>query len=187
MAATASRKPDPLPTALLEVGELGHGMRERLIRAAARLGCGEAAPVHSAFGLRHDQDVVFRNFAEYLLERATGVPPGASPFCRIVLPPRTGKTVLAGHVIGRSGLTATVVVPTRTLAQQTCRLLEDMLPGVPVGAFTGEERRVVDHGVNVTTYAMLQRLGAEGLPAPLRQAGLVLVVEAHRGKTPARM
>ena len=185
MAAIAPRAPAPAPTALLEVGGLGVSMRERLIRAATRLSRGEAAPVQSGFGLRHDQAVVFRNFAEYLSERATGVAPGS--FCRIVLPPRTGKTVLAGHVISRSGLTATVVVPTRILAQQTCRLLADMLPGVPVGVFTGEVRRVADHGVNVTTYAMLQRLGADGLPASLRKAGLVFVDEAHRAMTAPRM
>jgi len=101
-----------------------------------------------------------------------------------VLPPRTGKTVLAGHVIGRSSLTATVIVPTRVLVEQTCRLFSDLLPGVPVGALTGEERRVVEHGVNVTTYAMLQRLGLAGLPPSLRRAALVFVDEAHRAMTP---
>lgn len=70
--------------------------------------------------------------------------------------------------------------------EQTCRLFGDLLPGVPVGAMTGEERRVVEHGVNVTTYAMLQRLGA-ALPSPLRRATLVFVDEAHRAMTVSRM
>jgi superfamily II DNA or RNA helicase len=175
------------PLTLLEPDELHTGVRERLRRAADRLaGEGHAAPIHAGFALRHDQEAVFRNLAEYVSGRAAGTT-GAISFCRIVLPPRTGKTVLAGHVIGRSGLTATVIVPTRVLVEQTCRLLGDLLPGVPVGALTGEERRVVEHGVNVTTYAMLQRLGASGLPSPIRRAALVFADEAHRAMTPSRM
>jgi hypothetical protein len=53
--------------------QLGH-CRRRLAVSRRTIPCSSsAAPVHSAFGLRHDQDVVFRNFADYLSERATGV------------------------------------------------------------------------------------------------------------------
>ena len=57
---------------------------------------------------------------------------GRRPVLQIVLPPRTGKTVLAGHVIGLSGLTATRDGPTRVLVEQTRRLFGDA-SGVPVG------------------------------------------------------
>lgn len=164
-------------------------MRERLRRGVARLSGSAAAPIRG-FDLRHDQEIVFQRFAAYLAEHGGTHLPGAAPFCRIVLPPRTGKTVLAGHIIGRSGLCAAVIVPTRVLAQQTRRLLESVLPDVPVGLLTGDERQVVEHGVNVTTYSMLQeftRLGPEALPGGLFKAGLVFVDEAHRAMTAGRM
>jgi putative addiction module killer protein len=80
---------------------------------------------------------------------------GSSPFGRIVQPPRTGRTVIAAHLVGRSRLTATFIVPTRTLVAQTAREFPKHLPGTPVGVFAGEEGAVVDDGVNAITYAML--------------------------------
>ncbi len=170
---------------LLEADELTCSMRERLERAAARMQNGGENPLSAAFSLRADQARVFERFSEYLTNRAgTGT---TSNFCRIVLPPRTGKTALAGEIIGRSGLAATVIVPTRILVQQTRRLLGEMLPRTPIGVLSGEERSVVARGVNVTTYAMLQRLGAAAVPPALRRAALVFVDEAHRAMTSSRI
>lgn len=176
------------PMAPIEGDEPSRSMRERLKRAAARMRDPKRACLPAAFCLRADQAKVFERFTEYLTSRfsaAGGV--GPAGFCRIVLPPRTGKTVLAGEIIGRSGLTATIVVPTRTLIQQTRRLLGELLPGTPVGVLSGEERVVVTQGVNVTTYSMLHHLGAEAVPEPLRESALVFVDEAHRAMTGARM
>lgn len=173
----------------LELHELALPLAERLARAAARQSGERTAANGTPFVLRTEQARVFSSFADYLLEVATrpdhGVAP--SPFCRIILPPRTGKTVIAGHIIGRSGLTATVVVPTRTLVWQTQRVIGEMLPGVPVGTWTGEAKAPVENGVNVTTYSMLLRSGVPELPGPLRNSALVFADEAHRAMTPARI
>jgi superfamily II DNA or RNA helicase len=163
-------------------------MCERLERAAVRLREPGQSYLSDAFCLRADQAKVFERFIEYLTSRSCAPVLGQpAAFCRIVLPPRTGKSVLAVEIIGRSGLTATIIVPTRTLIQQTRRLLGEMLPRTPVGVLSGEERSVVTNGVNLTTYSMLHRLGAEAIPAPLRQAALVFVDEAHRAMSRPRM
>jgi hypothetical protein len=183
-----------------EQGEVALPMCERLLRAAARLerGLGGAGPAQaqppSGEGstapliLRREQRAVFSDFMAYLLEVATR-PAGSSgaPFCRIILPPRTGKTVIAGHIIGRAGLTTTVLVPTRTLVYQTAQVLRRQLPRVPLGLFCGEEDSVVEHGVNIATYAMAQRKAVHALPAPLRTAALVFADEAHHVMTEPRL
>jgi hypothetical protein len=61
--------------------------------------------------LREDQARVFRDFAALLTDVATRPTREAEDaFGRIVLPPRTGKTVIAGHIIARSGLRSTFAV-----------------------------------------------------------------------------
>lgn len=164
-------------------------MEARLVHAATRLDTRvgpENAP--GAVQLRSEQARVFADFATYLTDIATRPACGpVRPFCRIIQPPRTGKTVVAGHIIDRAGLTATFIVPTRTLVEQTVRELRRQLPGVKIGSYYGEVKRVVEHGVNVVTYAMLQKSGRHGeLPQPICTAGLVLVDEAHHAMTPAR-
>jgi len=159
-------EPDPsMPEAqvfqprTLEAGVLDQPMSQRLLEAAHRISSSQAAPLQASsdYALRSEQTRVFDDFAEYLIDVATRPSAGdALPFCRIVLPPRTGKTVIAGHVIDRAGLTSTVLVPTRTLVGQTMRILGMLLPGVPIGLFTGEEKRVVEQGVNVLTHAMVR-------------------------------
>ncbi len=177
---------NPATPPALEAATLGWAMQRRLALAAGRLGGEPGSRPVAGHALRAEQARVFSAFAEYLLTAVTGPELSGPPFCRIVLPPRTGKTVIAGHIIARTALTATVVTPTRTLVRQTVRLLQQMLPGVPVGAFNMDDKAVVDHGVNVTSYAMLVRCG-DRLPAPLRSSALVFVDEAHRAMTAARM
>lgn len=169
----------------LEEDRLERPMSERLLHAAARLE--RTAPRSLGYPLRREQTVVFDDFAAYLLDVATRPSgrPGA-PFCRIVLPPRTGKTVIAAHIIARTGLTATILVPTLTLVHQTARSLLRQLPGVPIGLFCGDKSRVVEHGVNIATYAMVQRGSLDRLPLPLRTAALVFADEAHHAMTKSR-
>jgi len=169
----------------LEFDELALAMETRLALGASRIGRPrEAAATASA--LRADQARVFADFATYLTDVATRPPAEQrAPFCRIILPPRTGKTVVAGHIIDRAELAATFIVPTRTLLEQTVRELALQVPGVKIGSYGGGHDHVVAHGVNVTTYAMLHAHAA-ALPVELRRAALVFVDEAHHAMTPAR-
>ena len=169
---------------LLEQDLIREDLSERLLHGAQRLA--RSSEARAGFSPRPEQIRAFESFADYLLDAATA--PCATParFCRIILPPRTGKTVIAGHIIDRTGLTTTVVVPTRTLVRQTARLLRQMLPGVPVGSLSMDSHDVVEHGVNVLTYAMLVRCGA-ALPEPVARSALIFVDEAHRAMTGPRM
>lgn len=192
-------QPQEVPSPF-ELGEVVLPMSERLLRAASRIerDLGDARPAQlqppsseggaAPLPLRREQQAVFSDFMAYLLEVATRPAAGSgAPFCRIILPPRTGKTVIAGHIIGRAGLTTTVLVPTRTLVYQTAQVLRRQLPGVPLGLFCGEQDSVVEQGVNIATYAMAQRKAVDGLPAPLRTAALVFADEAHHVMTESRL
>ncbi len=172
----------------LEEGRLGLPVAERLLHAAGRLLDGQPA-TEQRLPLRGDQLPVFRHFAGYMADVATRPPATQRPSrCRIVLPPRTGKTIIAGHIIAHTGLVSTFVVPTRALVGQTLRELRRLMPGVALGAFYGEAKAPAEHGVNVTTYASLRRhLDAASLPAPLRASALVFVDEAHHAMTAGRL
>ena len=177
--------------AALEVGQLDRPMRERLIAAAARALTRAPAPAHMRVSMgyepRPEQQRVLADASEFLLEAGLRAPAEAAPAGRVVLPPRTGKTVIAGHLVARSCLTTAFVVPTRTLVEQTVRELRTMLPDVPVGAWYGELRAPIAHGVNVTTYAMLQRAADVGdVPDPVARSGLVILDEAHHVLGPDR-
>lgn len=170
----------------LEEAVAGHPMEERLLQAAARVErAGEPAPIPAP--LRAEQARVFTAFATYLEDLATRPRSAAAPpFCRIILPPRTGKTVIAGHIIDRTGLTATFIVPTRALVEQTVRELARRVPGVAIGTYCGERKLVARSGINVVTYAMLHLHAAE-LPPEIASSALVFVDEAHHAMTPGRM
>jgi hypothetical protein len=172
---------------LEEAVAAGQPMEERLLQAAARI---ERAGAPAPGQLRAEQARVFAAFAMYLEDLATRPRSGgaatAPPFCRIILPPRTGKTVIAGHIIDRTGLTATFIVPTRALVEQTVRELARRAPGVAIGTYCGERKLVVAGGINVITYAMLHLHAAE-LPPEIARSALVFVDEAHHAMTPGRM
>jgi hypothetical protein len=164
-------------------------MQARLARAAERLHRGRAEGPHiaPAVELRGEQLRVFEDAAEYLLDAATRPDvEGIGSFGRIVLPPRTGKTVVAAHLIAKAGLTAAFLVPTRVLVEQIADELVRHLPGVPVGHWFGEASHVVEGGVNVGTYAMLQARAGE-LPRAVREAALVVADEAHHAMTRSRL
>ena len=164
---------------------------ERLALAAARLDDPEGVPFHevaSGYALRPDQVRVFHDCAAFLHTTSLRQPELGSPFGRLILPPRTGKTVIAGHLIARSGLPAVFLVPTRTLVEQTARELARQLPGTPIGVYFGERKDLVTGGVNIATYALLQRVAMDGaLPPQLASALLIFADEAHHAMTPPRL
>ncbi len=165
-------------------------MTDRLARAAERIDAGDGVAPPGSTLLRPDQAGVFEDLARFLREvaNAPSGSPGARVFGRVVLPPRTGKTVVAGHLIARSGLCSTFIVPTKALVDQITRELSARLPGVSIGQYFSESRSLVEHGVNVTTYSILLRDHARGaLPPPLARSALVFVDEAHRAMTDDRI
>lgn len=107
---------------------------------------------------------------------------------RIGAPPRTGKTVIAGQIIAASGMVTTFVVPTKTLVRQAESDLRTQLPGVPVGVFFSEEKRLVEYGVNIVTYSMLARYFEERghLPTEIAASSLVICDEGHRSMSKMR-
>jgi RNA polymerase sigma factor (sigma-70 family) len=188
--ATAGGRFIEVKDVMLEENRLGLPVPERLLEAAGRLLDGRpAVPQARKLSLRPDQLPVFRHFAGYMEDVATRPPAERGPpRCRIVLPPRTGKTVIAGHIIAHTGLVSAFVVPTRALVGQTVRELRQLMPDVPLGAFYGDAKTPVAHGVNVTTYASLKRhLEAGSLPVPLKDSSLVFVDEAHHAMTASRL
>lgn len=173
----------------LEYAERDCSMHERLQRAAKRmLQCDSDAVTR--LSLRSEQIGVFSDFAQFLAEASTytthqGIP---YPSGRIILPPRTGKTVIAGQIIAASGLMTTFIVPSKTLVQQTARSLREQLIGIPVGEFYGERKELQMWGVNVTTYSILQayRRRNKQLPTELAQAALIFADEGHHSITAER-
>ena len=190
------------PTAephLLEVDTFNLTVRERLLKAAMRIESGESR-CPFALALRVEQVGCCADLRDYLTDVATqpedltDVATQAEnpdeikmPFGRIVQPPRTGKTVIAGYAIAATGLMTTIIVPTKTLVDQTVAELHKQLPGVPVGILTGESKETVIHGVNVITYQSLQRQWKKGdLPMVIRASALVICDEAHLCMTRSR-
>jgi superfamily II DNA or RNA helicase len=180
-------------------------MRERALATGRRgpivegvVTDGVAAPVTAApevvqdpetehSSLRPYQRRVLADFWRFFAE-AEDDPRPRSRFGRIVLPPRTGKTIIAAQIAMTTGLRTLFVVPTRTLVEQTAAELEGWL-GRPVGTYFGERKAVEEAGPNVTTYAILQSEWREGRPWPeaIRGAELVFLDEGHHVMTPERL
>lgn len=138
-----------------------------------------------AYQLRDDQADVARDLGAFLSRTARS---RCLPFGRIILPPRTGKTVIAAHLLERSRLHALFLVPTRTLVHQTVREMRERAPSVLVGAYFGEAKEIVPNGVNVATYSLVQRAWERGeLPLAIRTAAIVFADEGHRAMTQSRM
>lgn len=101
------------PDSTLPVGERLIWAAKRIAQSGSRLGpATRRAP-------RPEQTRVLADFDRFLVDAASRTSPGA--YARIMLPPRTGKTVIAGHIVARTGLHTAFVVPTRVLAEQTAR------------------------------------------------------------------
>ncbi|MCR4256826.1 MAG: DEAD/DEAH box helicase family protein [Candidatus Uhrbacteria bacterium] len=134
-----------------------------------------------AWTLREDQVGVVDAALEYICaERETG----EAAFGRIVLPPRTGKTVIAAKIIGETGFNAVFLTPRKFLVDQVAAEFRDKLPGVPVWKLYGGLREVGDRGILVATYDSLEALAKKDeLPGLLHRARLVFVDEAHHAMT----
>jgi len=161
-------------------------MAERVALGAARM---ERALVEGAslsiYELRPGkQRAIFEDTARFL--RNVGIQD--QQFGRIVAPPRTGKTVIAGQIIAASQMVTTYVVPTKTLVRQAEKDLQRQLPGVPVGVYFSEEKRLVKWGVNITTYSMMNRLFEQNghLPPEITSSSLIFCDEGHRTMSRAR-
>ena len=100
----------------LESGLTGLPIEARFLASAQRILYEEPNGKAEIRHLRQHQIPAFSSFGDYLLDLATGSEATSiSPFCRIILPPRTGKTVVAGRIIDWAGLCSTIVVPTNDL------------------------------------------------------------------------
>jgi len=173
----------------LELGLTGRPMEDRLLASAQRILYEQPNQKVQNGCLQIHQIPAFSGFADYLLDLATS--PGTastSSYCRIILPPRTGKTVVASRIIGLTGLCSTFVVPTKALVRQTAEELHRQIPETPIGVYYGEIKEPEQHGVNITTYATLQRHFSSGqLPESIRNAALIFLDEAHHSMTSLRM
>lgn len=175
----------------LEFAERSDTMQVRLSHAVERIRSvegGQAAD--SRHTLRNEQIGVFTDFAQFLgmaaddtVQREWPYPSG-----RIILPPRTGKTIIAGQIIAASGMVTTFIVPTKTLVAQTAKSLRQQLINVPVGEFFGEKKNLVMWGVNVTTYSILQAYYRKhsSLPIELAVSSLIFADEGHHSMTQVR-
>lgn len=178
-------------THMLEPGPLG-SMLERLKAGAKRLASshddGRFATT-SKVTLRTEQTNVFTDAAAFLREASEfSDDADGCPYGRIILPPRTGKTVIAGFLVRDAQLHSLVIVPSCTLVEQTAARLGEILPPELIGVYDKDAKRPVANGVNVTTYAMLQTMVREnrGIPRAFRSAALIFADEAHHAMTASR-
>jgi superfamily II DNA or RNA helicase len=155
----------------------------------ARLFMSENAGKDDAYALRPDQVSVFQDTIEFLADAAERQASDELPMGRIILPSRTGKTVVAGKCLAACGLTAAFIVPTKTLLEQAVIDLAVMLPGVPVGYYYSDGKNIVAHGVNVITYHSLISFWEEDgrLPDELATAAVIFADEGHTSMTAKRM
>jgi hypothetical protein len=177
------------PALFLERDLLALSIEERFLASAQRIVDKESINGAGDKSLRHHQIPAFLNFGDYLMDIATSPKEESiSPFCRIVLPPRTGKTVIGAKIIEWTGLCSTFIVPTKALVFQTFKELRSQMPEIPIGLYYGEKKQPVDHGVNITTYATLQRHFFSGkLPQAIRSSALIFLDEGHHAMTSSRV
>jgi superfamily II DNA or RNA helicase len=119
-------------------------MTDRLLASAQRILDRQAKGNGENGFLRRYQLPAYKNFGHYLMDLATCPETDTvSPFCRIVLPPRTGKTVIAASLIQSTGLFSVFVVPTKALILQTAREFAIHLQGIAIGLYYGEKKVIV--------------------------------------------
>lgn len=109
------------------------------------------------------------------------------PFGRIILPPRTGKTIIAATIAARDGRPTVFLAPTKVLVEQAAAVFRSHLPTTPVWVIAGASRDVGDQGIVVATYQSLGNLFKTGQVPPLvHNAALVFADEAHHAMTEIR-
>ena len=175
-----------MATTYLEKGWTTRSMHDRLRAAIDRLRLmdGYAESTGSVHELQPEQVNVFADFVKYL-ERSLE---GDVGFGRIILPPRTGKTVIAGQFICATGLTALFLVPTQPLLEQIRKEFTQQIPGVAIGVYYTAEKSLVQNGINLMTYTgfvELWKLGA--LPTAITRSALIFADEGHRAMTELRL
>ena len=167
-------------------------MQNTLLGAALRLSKtleSRGYTVASDYTLQNEQVGVFIDAAEYIISKATDSEVCAPPFARIILPPRTGKTVVAAHLIAELRVNTTFFAPTKALIEQTERVLRKIMPSdIPIGVYYGDKKSLVAGGVNITTYQICQlQFEKDGLLPPLiASSQLVFADEGHRSMTRSR-
>lgn len=179
-----------LPEAQPLPDTVSQGMSERIQSAVSRLnGCVDDESVKSTHVLHEKQQDVFGDFVDWLREITTDLDAASSRlFARIILPPRTGKTIIAGEIIARTGLTATFLVPTKDLVGQTAQKLISQLPHTLVGVADGDRKMIVPQGVNIVTYQTMHSWYKSGeTPPEIKKSALVFADEAHHVMTKYRM
>ncbi|MDP2631227.1 MAG: DEAD/DEAH box helicase family protein [Candidatus Uhrbacteria bacterium] len=203
---TIIRRRDGAVTKRIEVGVEGRiqklhnleaDIEDRSIEARVRMAATRmdestkgSRVVDSAMRLRTEQVAVFEDIARFMSDCVTYDSTASMErrnYGRIIQPPRTGKTVIIGETIAGSGATAVVIVPTTTLVDQAAADLQRHLPTIRVGVYYGEEKRIVHHGVIVTTYAIMQlRHKEDAVPKCIKDATIVFLDEAHHSMSNER-
>lgn len=175
----------------LEFDQKHLSMYERLAAAVNRAEAfiGQAQADGSSHTLNEIQVETYARFVRMLKHAVRKCKSGAFKrkclMGRVILPPRTGKGVIAGHCIAASGMKATVIVPRKVLVEQMVKDLREQLPGIPVGCYYSEKKQLEMWGVNVTTYSTLSKeMRAKGcLPIEIATSSLVFCDEGHRAMT----
>ncbi|MFH1078223.1 MAG: DEAD/DEAH box helicase family protein [Patescibacteria group bacterium] len=174
----------------LEIDAFRLPMAERLTAAARRMNksAGNAAFGAGTTVLRNDQTSVYTDFMRYVADATRRLADRDAPlFGRIIQPPRTGKTVIASRLIEGTGLQTLFLVPSRMLVEQARAEFRCRIPNIPIGVFYGDEKNIVEHGVNVATYTSVQSLWKKRrLPEAFRRVALVFADEGHQAMTDQR-
>ncbi len=125
----------------------------------------------------------------HALNNGLGEPnPVPLEFCRVIMPPRTGKRIIFGHIAAAMGIPTLVLTGSTSLASDHCRDLQEQFPDLAVGLYTGDEKRQEPLGITCSTYSSLQLAHAKGeMPVWMRNIQLVIADEGHVSMTPKRM
>ncbi len=169
---------------VFEKGNVNNSMTDRWRTAAERLLCvGDGTTVSgSAFRLRRYQAEAFRAFSDLLQE---GLP---TRYLRMVLPPRSGKTVIVGQIIGAAQVHALFVASTIDLLDQTVSRLREQLPSVEIVPHYGDCKELTVGGIIVTTYEQMGAYFDRGdVPAEIASCAFIVLDEAHHVLTERRL
>ena len=178
---------------LLESGFGPRTMAERLAAGVEAMHTGletgqTAVPTVGIEG-REDQDTIIGKFAIYAEEMAEIAKNPTRPAirARTIAAARTGKTIVMIRLIALMGLRCVILAPSTTIVDKTVAEIKQKLPHVPVGAYYGDAKDIVNNGVTVATY---QITGAHAkrsiLPASIREVALVFCDEGHETMTEHR-
>lgn len=179
---------------LLESGFIFRTMAQRLAAAVTTMEAGlkpGGKPLLATVGVeeREDQNAIIEKFLRYLGEMAKITQESMRPTvrARTVAAARTGKTVLMIRIVALTGLRCVIMAPSTTIVEKTVNEIKEKLPGVPVGAYYGDAKDIVNNGVTVATYQTIGAHAKRGvLPPSIRDAALVFCDEGHETMTEHR-